>query len=109
MPPFAIERVPMVSESAIPSDEVAKPMKVLLGPPMSSELEAIEVRPVPPYAAPKLEVATIVPLALVVRSADGIWKSVVEPMLLMEKRVEVAAEVEEPISKRLVYVAPLLA
>ena len=30
------------------------------------------------------------PLLFVVRSADGIWKSVVEPMLLMEKSVDVA-------------------
>ena len=34
--------------------------------------------------------ATMVPLAFVLRSADGIWKSVVEPVLEMEKSVEMA-------------------
>ena len=39
-----------------------------------------------------------------VRSADGIWKSVVEPMLLIEKRVEVAPLlVVEEIVKSVVF------
>ena len=46
---------------------------------------------------------TIVPFALVVRSVEGIWKSVVEPVLLIEKSVLVAKDaVEEPMAKSVV-------
>ena len=48
VPPLATARVPVVSESAIPREDVAYPMNVLLGPPMRREDDAIEVRPVPP-------------------------------------------------------------
>lgn len=41
----------------------------------------------PPYATPTLVVATMVPSELVVSTVLGIWKSVVEPMLLIENRV----------------------
>ena len=46
----------------IPSDEVAKAMMVLLGPPISRDDEAIDVRPVPPYTTPILDVADTTPL-----------------------------------------------
>src|SRR6185437_3913955 len=46
-----------------------------------------QVAPVPPYAIPTEVVPTMVPFALVVRMVEGIWKSVVEPMLETEKRV----------------------
>ena len=46
-------------------------------------------------------VPTIVPFASVVRSVEGMRKSVVEPMELTEKRVEVAVPAEEePMAKR---------
>jgi hypothetical protein len=53
-------------------------------------------------------VPTIVPEELVVRRAEGIWKSVVLPMLETLKSVEVAALVEEPMAKSVVAVSPLL-
>ena len=50
---------------------------------------------------PSDEVATIVPFASVVRSDDGMRKSVVEPTLFTLKSVEVAVPAEEePIAKR---------
>ena len=44
------------------SEEVAKPMKVLFGPPISRDDEAIDVRPVPPYTTPIEVVAVTRPL-----------------------------------------------
>ena len=38
--------------------------------------------------------ATMVPALLVLSIEDGIWKSVVEPVFDIEKRVEVAPEAE---------------
>ena len=43
-------------------EEVAKAMKVLLGPPMISDDEAIDVKPVPPYTTPTDVVADTRPL-----------------------------------------------
>ena len=43
-------------------EEVAKAMKVLLGPPMISDDEAIDVSPVPPYTTPTDVVADTRPL-----------------------------------------------
>ncbi len=51
-----------MSDEDIPRDEVAKAMKVLLGPPMISDDEAIDVRPVPPYTTPTDVVADTRPL-----------------------------------------------
>ena len=103
VPPRATVKVPDVSERKIPREEVAKPKKVFPGPPINKDEEAIEVRPVPPYTTPSEVVATMVPFTSVVRSAEGIWKRVVEPMLLMEKRVEVAKDAEvEPMAKSVV-------
>ena len=50
----------------------------------------------------------MVPLKLVFNSEDGIWKSVVEPVLFTLKSVEVAVAVEDAIKKRFVVppVAP---
>jgi hypothetical protein len=80
---------------------------VLLAPPMRSEEEATAVRPVPPYATPMEVVPTMVPLLLVVRTVDGIWKSVVEPVLEIEKSEEVAKEaVELEIWKRVLLKFP---
>ena len=47
-------------------------------------------RPVPPYATESVDDPMMVPPALVVRSADGIWKSVVDPVFEILKSVEVA-------------------
>ncbi len=46
----------------------------------------------------------MVPLLFVLRSDDESWKSVVEPVLEMEKRVVVAVRDEEPIAKSVVLV-----
>jgi hypothetical protein len=51
--------------------------------------------------------ATIVPFESVLRSELESWKSVVEPVFETEKRVEVAAEVDEPMAKRVFAVSPL--
>jgi hypothetical protein len=83
-----------------PSDEVATAIIVLFGPPMRIEEDATEVRPVPPYATPIEVVPTMVPLAFVVRTDDGMRKSVVEPVEFTLKSVEVAVPaVVEPIAK----------
>ena len=59
--------------------------------------------PVPPYAIPTEVVPTIVPFRSVVSTVLGIWKSVVEPMLETENRVEVAVPaVEEPMANKVV-------
>ncbi len=48
--------------------------------------------------------ATIVPPTVVFNMDDGIWKSVVEPMLFTEKSVEVAPElVVEEIAKSVLF------
>ena len=44
------------------SEEVANPMKVLFGPPISRDDEAIDVKPVPPYTTPIDVVAVTNPL-----------------------------------------------
>ena len=54
MPPLLIARVPVVSESAMPKEEVAYPMNVLPGAPIKREDEAIDERPVPPPPTPKV-------------------------------------------------------
>ncbi len=51
-----------MSDVDIPREEVAKAMKVLLGPPMISDDEAIDVKPVPPYTTPTDVVADTRPL-----------------------------------------------
>ena len=43
----------MVSPKAIPKDEVANPIMVLLGPPISKEDEAMDDKPVPPLITDK--------------------------------------------------------
>ena len=56
----------------------------------------------PPYADESVEEPMIVPFALVVRIWLGIWKRVVEPVLLMENSVEVAKlAVEDEMTKKL--------
>src|SRR6185437_15665262 len=66
-----------------------------------------EVAPVPPYAIPTEVVPTMVPFALVVRMVEGIWKSVVEPILFTLNSVDTPPFAEvEPMEKRLVS-APL--
>ncbi len=49
VPPRAMERIPVVSPIAIPSDEVANCIQVLPGPPIRSEDEAMVAIPVPPF------------------------------------------------------------
>jgi hypothetical protein len=49
VPPRLIASVPVVSEMAIPSDDVANWIQVLPGPPMRSDDEAMVERPVPPF------------------------------------------------------------
>ena len=51
-----------MSDVDIPREEVAKAMKVLLGPPMINDDEAIDVKPVPPYTTPTDVVADTRPL-----------------------------------------------
>src|SRR3989338_9997032 len=51
----------------------------------------------------------MVPFASVFNREEGIWKSVVEPMLETVKRVEVALEVELPIAKSVLFVVPFSA
>ncbi len=50
-----------------------------------------------------------VPLLSVFSIEEGIWKSVVEPVLLTLKSVVVADAVELPMAKSVVAVSPLLA
>ena len=72
VPPRDTPSVPVVSESATPSELVAYPIKVLPGPPIKSDDDAIEERPVPPRVAPNCPVqprvrfcAEILPVMLV--------------------------------------------
>jgi hypothetical protein len=58
VPPLLIGSVPVVSESAIPSDEVANWIHVFPGPPMRSDDEAMVASPVPPFAPPKVPVTS---------------------------------------------------
>ena len=50
----------------------------------------------------------MVPLLSVLSSDEESWKSVVEPVFDIEKIVEVADAVEEPMAKSVVAVSPLL-
>ena len=85
-----------------PPVEVASAVRAVVPPlPKRSWPSPTLVRPVPPYAIPSVEVPTMVPFASVVRSDEGIRKSVVEPMLFTLKSVEVAVPAEEePMAKR---------
>ena len=95
VPPFAVESVPVTSERETPRDEVDICIQLFPVEPKRSDEDAMVESPVPPYAAPTEVVPTMVPLALVVRTCEGIWKSVVEPVFDIEKRDEVAKEAED--------------
>jgi hypothetical protein len=107
VPPRAMDNIPVVSASAIPSVEVALSVYPLEAfPTRSCPYEGAEVSPVPPYTTPRDEVATMVPLALVVRSELASPESVVAPVLETLNSVVVAEAVEEPMAKSVLFVLP---
>ena len=58
VPPRFTANVPVVSDNAMPSDDVAKARKVLFAPPINREELAMEFRPVPPMLTARVDEET---------------------------------------------------
>ncbi len=91
VPPLFTVRVPVTSVRLMPREEVAYPMNVLPGPPIKSEEEAIDVRPVPPprteSVPERVGVKVKAPEVLVMLSP------MVTPLLVTEEVAKVMAPV----------------